>query len=116
MPKPPTTPAFITPEHHLGEMVLILLTRAPDDAALRAASALIDNAAVAAWALRPDALVPLTQEQYRQLLDYFVAPNVFDLALYLGGDRTQIRTLMDHIAAELDEALSHYPAPKRTAE
>lgn len=116
MPKPPTTPAFIAPEHHLGEMVLVLLTRAPDDAALRAASALIDNAAIAAWALRPDTLVPLTQEQYRQLLDYFIAPNVFDLALYLGGDRTQIRTLMGHIATELDEALSRFPAPKQTAE
>ncbi|WP_435970262.1 hypothetical protein [Streptomyces sp. Qhu_M48] len=81
MPKPSRTPAFNTPEHHLGEMALILLTRAPGDAALRAAANLIDNAAIAAWALRPDALVPLTQEQYRQLLDYVAAPHVFDLAL-----------------------------------
>lgn len=116
MPKPSRTPTFNTPEHHLGEMALVLLTRTPDDAALRAAANLIDNAAVAAWALRPDALVPLTQEQYRQLLDYFAAPHVFDLALYLGGDRTQIRTLMDHIATQLDDALAHYPAPKRPAE
>ncbi|XUM00306.1 hypothetical protein ACQ86F_25685 [Streptomyces venezuelae ATCC 10712] len=116
MPKPPTTPAFNAPEHHLGEMALILLTRAPDDIALRTAVSLIDNAAVAAWALRPNTLVPLTQEQYRQLLDYFAAPDIFDLALYLGGDRTQIRTLMDHIAVQLDVALSHYPAPAQPAE
>ncbi|MGW6393283.1 hypothetical protein ACWFR1_22880 [Streptomyces sp. NPDC055103] len=112
MPKPPKTPAFNTPEHHLGAMTLVLLTRAPDDTTLRAAAGLVDSASVAAWALRTDPLEALTQEQYRQLLDYAAAPHVLDLALYLGGDRKQIRTLMDHIATELNDLLAHYPAPE----
>ncbi|MFH9246726.1 hypothetical protein [Streptomyces sp. ISID311] len=106
-------PVIDTPEHHFGAMFLILLTRAPDDATLKAAVRLADNAAIASWALRPDTLVTLTVEQYRQLLDYAAAPQVLDLALYLDGDRKQIRALMDHIAQHVDDVLAHYPPPTR---
>ncbi|MEV7279697.1 hypothetical protein [Streptomyces sp. NPDC093111] len=116
MPKPSRTPAFNTPEHHLGAMALVLIVRNPEDADLRAAASLIDNATEAAWALRPDHLVPLAKEEYRQLIDYFAAPHVFDFALYLEGDRKQIRTLMEHIATQLDDALAHYPAPAQPTE
>lgn len=111
MPPRNAIPVIDTPEHHFGAIILILLTRAPDDATLKAAVRLADNAAIASWALRPDALVTLTVEQYRQLLDYAAAPQVLDLALYLGGDREQIRTLMDHIAQQIDDVLACYPQP-----
>ncbi|MFF3976992.1 hypothetical protein [Streptomyces sp. NPDC001828] len=107
----PNPPVINTPEHHIGAMVLVIATRMPDDGELHAAVSLIDSAATASWALRPDDLAPLTQQQYRQLLDYAAAPQVLDLALYLGGDRKQIRTLMDHIGREITELLTHYPAP-----
>ncbi|MEH0609034.1 hypothetical protein [Streptomyces scabiei] len=112
MPANPTTPVINTPEHHLGAMSLVILTRAPNDANLRAAARLVDSAATAAWALRPDDLSTLGRQQYRQLLDYAAAPQVLDLALYLGGDTKQIRTLMDHIAREIAELLIHYTPPK----
>ncbi|MEU2558406.1 hypothetical protein ABZ626_03525 [Streptomyces longispororuber] len=104
-------PIIDTPEHHFGAMFLILLTRAPDDALLRSAASLVDSAATASWALRPDDLVTLTADQYRQLLDYAAAPQVLDLALYLGGERKRIRTLMDQIAREITELLAHYAPP-----
>ncbi|MGW0764507.1 hypothetical protein [Streptomyces sp. NPDC002676] len=112
MPARPTPPVINTPEHHFGAMFLVIATRQPDDAALRAAANLIDSAATACWALRPDDLAPLTQQQYRQLLDYAAAPQVLDLALYLGGDRKQIRTLMDHIGREIAELLIHHQPPR----
>lgn len=112
MPANHPTPVINTPEHHLGAMSLVILTRAPNDATLRAAARLVDTAATAAWALRPDDLGTLGQQQYRQLLDYAAAPQVLDLALYLGGDTKQIRTLMDHIAREIAELLIHYAPPK----
>ncbi|WP_042154435.1 hypothetical protein [Streptomyces lydicamycinicus] len=115
MPPRNSIPVIDTPEHHLGAILLVLLTRAPDDATLKAAVHLADNAAIASWALRPDALVTLSVEQYLQLLHYTAAPQVLDLALYLGGDRTQIRTLMDHIAQHVDDVLAHYPPPTRQA-
>ncbi|MEU8968927.1 hypothetical protein AB0D11_06560 [Streptomyces monashensis] len=111
MPARPTPPVINTPEHHFGAMFLVIAARQPDDAALRAAANLIDSAATASWALRPDDLAPLTQQQYRQLLDYAAAPQVLDLALYLGGDRKQIRTLMDHIGREIAEMLIHHQPP-----
>ncbi|MFI1436541.1 hypothetical protein [Streptomyces lydicus] len=111
MPPHNAIPVIDTPEHHLGAILLVLLTRAPDDATLKAAVHLADNAAIASWALRPDGLVTLTIEHYRQLLDYTAAPQVLDLALYLDGDRTQIRTLMDHITQHVDDILAHYPPP-----
>ncbi|MCZ4099823.1 hypothetical protein [Streptomyces sp. H39-C1] len=109
MPARPPTPVINTPEHHFGAMFLVIATRQPDDATFRAAANLIDSAATACWALRPDDLATLTQQQYRQLLDYTAAPQVLDLAFYLGGDRKQIRTLMDHIGREIAELLIHYP-------
>ncbi|MFF8990067.1 hypothetical protein ACF09H_08995 [Streptomyces sp. NPDC014983] len=112
MPARPATPVINTPEHHFGAMFLVIATRQPDDATLRAAANLIDSAATASWALRPDSLARLAQDQYRQLLDYTAAPQVLDLALYLGGDRKQIRTLMDHVGREIAELLVHYPAPQ----
>ncbi|UNO42188.1 hypothetical protein [Streptomyces sp. MST-110588] len=112
MPARPSLPVINTPEHHLGAMFLVIATRQPDDATLRAAANLIDSAATASWALRPESLATLTQDQYRQLLDYAAAPQVLDLALYLGGDRKQIRTLMDHIGREIAELLIHHPAPQ----
>lgn len=111
MPARPTLPVVNTPAHHIGAMTLVILTRAPDDTTLRAAAQLVDNAATASWALRPDDLVSLTQPQYRQLLDYAAAPQLLDLALYLGGDRKRIRTLMDQIAREITELLIHYSPP-----
>ncbi|MEV8388635.1 MULTISPECIES: hypothetical protein [unclassified Streptomyces] len=108
----PSTPVISTPEHHLGAMSLVILTRAPDDETLRAAARLVDSAAIASWALRPDDLRTLGQQQYRQLLDYAAAPQVLDLALYLRGDKKQIRTLMDHITREIAELLIHHPSPK----
>ncbi|MCK7627265.1 hypothetical protein MUU72_29925 [Streptomyces sp. RS10V-4] len=111
MPTRPSTPVINTPAHHIGAMALVILTRAPGDAMLRAAAELVDNAATASWALRPDGLLPLTQPQYRQLLDYAAAPHVLDLALYLGGDRKHIRALMDQIAREIAELLIHYGPP-----
>ncbi|MFG2022277.1 hypothetical protein [Streptomyces sp. NPDC048825] len=111
----PSIPVTNTPEHHFGAMFLILLTRAPDDATLGAAVRLAENAAIAAWALRPDELVNLTVEQYRQLLDYTAAPEVFDLALFLSGDRKQIRTLMDYIAGVMAEVHARYPSPNPQA-
>ncbi|WP_411142286.1 hypothetical protein [Streptomyces sp. x-80] len=111
MPARPQIPVIDTPEHHFGAMFLIILTRSPDDVTLRAAVRLADNAAIASWALRPDDLVTLTVEQYRQLLDYAAAPQVLDLALYLEGDREHIRTLMEHIAREIAEVIAHYPQP-----
>ncbi|WP_063734412.1 hypothetical protein [Streptomyces sp. RTd22] len=111
MPARPSIPVIDTPEHHFAAMLLVILTRSPDNAALRAAASLADNAAIASWALRPDHLVALTVEQYRQLLDYAAAPQVLDLALYLGGDRRQLRTLMDQIAREIAELLTHYARP-----
>lgn len=74
MPANHPTPVINTPEHHLGAMSLVILTRAPNDATLRAAARLVDTAATAAWALRPDDLGTLGQQQYRQLLDYAAAP------------------------------------------
>lgn len=112
MPARPSTPVINTPEHHFGAMFLVIATRQPDDATLRSAANLIDSAATACWALRAVDLTTLTQQQYRQLLDYTAAPQVFDLALYLGGDRKQIRTLMDHIGREIAELLIHYAPPK----
>lgn len=108
MPAQPSTPVFNTPEHHFGAMFLVIATRAPDDKTLRSASNLIESAVIASWALRPDDLETLTPQQYRQLLDYTAAPQVLDLALYLGGDRKQVRTLMDHIGREIAELLIHY--------
>lgn len=116
MPISPRMTVIATPEHHLGALILILLTREPDDATLQAAARLADNAAIAAWALRPDDLVSLTVEQYRELLDYAAAPQVLDLALYLGGDRKQIRTLMEHIAQQIADILTHYPPPPSRAD
>ncbi|MEW1658794.1 hypothetical protein [Streptomyces sp. NPDC093707] len=111
MPTRSSIPVIDTPEHHFAAMFLVIVTRSPDNATLRAAARLADNAAIAAWALRPDHLVALTVEQYRQLLDYAAAPHVLDLALYLSGDRKHIRTLMDHIAHEISELLTHYASP-----
>ncbi|MFI7136608.1 hypothetical protein ACIBQ5_02210 [Streptomyces massasporeus] len=112
MPTHPSIPAINTPEHHRGAMILILLTFAPDEEALRAALHLAENAAIAAWALRPEDLANLTVEQYRQLLDYAAAPQVLDLALYLGGDRKQIRTLMDFITGVMADVQARYPTPR----
>ncbi|MFH9227637.1 hypothetical protein [Streptomyces lydicus] len=112
MPARPSTPVINTPEHHFGAMFLVIASREPDDVTLRAATNLIDSAATASWALRPDDLATLTQHEYRQLLDYTAAPQVLDLALYLGGDRKQIRTLMDHIGREIAELLIHYGPPQ----
>lgn len=111
MPPRNAVPIINTPEHHYGAMILTLLTRAPDDATLKAAVHLADNAAIAAWALRPDALVTLTVEQYRQprLRRRPPCPRP---ALYLGGNRKRIRTLADHIAREITELLTHYAPPK----
>ncbi|MEU6475362.1 hypothetical protein ABZ858_00455 [Streptomyces sp. NPDC047017] len=111
MPARPHIPVINTPPHHIGAAALVLLTRSPDDATLRAAAQLIDSAAIAAWALRPDSLKALSQQQYRQLLDYTAAPAVLDLALYLGGDTRRIRTLMDQIAREITELCAHYSPP-----
>ncbi|MFD5428252.1 hypothetical protein [Streptomyces sp. NPDC127084] len=111
MPSRSPIPLFDAPDHHFGAMVLVILTRQPDDATLRAAARLADNAAIAAWALRPDHLTTLTVGQYRQLLDYAAAPEVFDLALHLDGDRKHIRTLIDHIASEVDDLLAYYGPP-----
>ncbi|MXM62189.1 hypothetical protein GR925_01660 [Streptomyces sp. HUCO-GS316] len=97
-------------------MFLVLLTRAPDEATLRAAVHLAENAAVAAWALRPDGLAPLTVEQYRQLLDYAAAPQILDMALYIGGDRKQIRTLMDFITGVMADIQARYPTPRPRAD
>ncbi|MQY11484.1 hypothetical protein SRB5_16030 [Streptomyces sp. RB5] len=94
-------------------MSLVILTRAPDDAALRAAARLADSAATAAWSLRSDDLRSLSRVEYRQLLDYTAAPQVLDLAFYLRGDRTQIRTLMDHITREIAGFLAHYAPPSQ---
>ncbi|MFE9553141.1 hypothetical protein ACFYOD_06620 [Streptomyces sp. NPDC006703] len=115
MPARPCLPVINTPEHHFGAMFLVIATRAPDDATLRAATDLVDNAATASWALRPDDLATLTQQQYRQLLDYTAAPQVLDLALYLAGSKRQIRTLMDHIGREIAELLIHYTPPEPSA-
>ncbi|WSQ08935.1 hypothetical protein OG604_14815 [Streptomyces sp. NBC_01231] len=111
MPARPSIPAINTPAHHFGAMFLILIARAPDTETLRAAMHLADNAVIASWALRPNDLEPLTVEQYRQLLNYAAAPEVLDLALYLRGDGKRIRILMDHIAREMTELLSHYSPP-----
>ncbi|KAB1989829.1 hypothetical protein ACWD4F_07475 [Streptomyces aureus] len=111
MPARPPTPVINTPEHHFAATFLVIATRQPDDATLRAAVSLIDHAVIAAWALRPDDLVVLTQQQYRQLIDYTAASQVLDLALYLGGDRKKIRSLMDHIDREIAELLTHYTPP-----
>ncbi|MEH0535729.1 hypothetical protein QBB31_13995 [Streptomyces scabiei] len=111
----PSIPTLNTPEHHFGAMFLILMTRSPDDETLRAALRLAENAAVAAWAQRPEELITLTVEQYRQLLDYTAASEVFDLALFLGGDRKQIRTLMDYIAGVMAEVHARYPFPNPQA-
>ncbi|MFB7742462.1 hypothetical protein [Streptomyces sp. NPDC056132] len=111
----PNQPIINTPEHHFGAIFLVIATRQPDDATLHAAINLIDSAATASWALRPDGLAPLTHQQYRQLLDYAAAPQVLDLALYLGGDRKQIRTLMDHIGREIAELLIHHQPPHTQA-
>ncbi|MFI1100223.1 hypothetical protein [Streptomyces melanogenes] len=111
MPARPSISRIDTPEHHLGAMFLVILARSPNDATLHAATRLVDNAAIASWALRPDDLATLTAEQYRQLLDYTAAPQALDLALYLGGDSKHIRTLMDHIAREIAELLTHYAPP-----
>jgi hypothetical protein len=107
----PSIPTLNTPEHHFGAMFLILVTRSPDGETLRAALNLAESAAVAAWALRPEELLTLTVEQYRQLLDYTAASEVFDLALFLGGDRKQIRTLVDYIAGVMAEVQARYPSP-----
>jgi hypothetical protein len=109
-PRPPV-PLIEVPEHQLGAILLVLLTRAPSDSALRAALQMADNAAIAAWALRPDDIITLTVDQYRQLLDYIAAAQVLDLALYLGGDRKQIRTLVEHITREVAEFHLLYPPP-----
>ncbi|MFJ9907949.1 hypothetical protein ACIRVK_34595 [Streptomyces sp. NPDC101152] len=111
----PAIPKLNTPEHHFGAMFLILIARSPDDETLHAALRLAENAAVAAWALRPEGLTTLTVEQYRQLLDYTAASQVFDLALFLGGDRKQIRTLMDYIAGVMAEVHTRYPSPNPQA-
>lgn len=111
---PPRRPvsAITVPQHQSGAMLLVLLARAPGEAALQAAVHLAESAAIAAWALRPDDLAGLDVEQYRQLLDYAAAPQVLDLALYLGGDRKQIRTLMDFIAGVVAEVNARYPGPR----
>ncbi|MFI9149446.1 hypothetical protein [Streptomyces sp. NPDC053367] len=111
MPPSRSIPVIDTPEHQIGAMALVLLTRTPDEDTLKAAVRLADHAAVAVWALRPDHLGTLAVEQYRQLLDYGAAPQVLDLALYLGGDPQQIRTLMDHITRSVEDICAHYPDP-----
>ncbi|MFD9791306.1 hypothetical protein ACFWXK_10170 [Streptomyces sp. NPDC059070] len=108
MPAHPAIPRINTPEHHVGAMILVIFARSPNDLTLHAAARLVDHAAIASWALRPDDLATLTVEQYRQLLDYTAAPHVLDLALYIGGDSKRIRTLMDHIDREITELLTHY--------
>ncbi|MGM9465349.1 hypothetical protein [Streptomyces murinus] len=111
MPTRPRIPVINTPPHHVGAVALVLFTRNPDDATLHAAARLVDSAATAAWALRPDDLQTLTQPQYRQLIDYAAAPAVLDLALYLGDDTKRIRVLMDQVAREITELLTHYGQP-----
>ncbi|WJV48935.1 hypothetical protein [Streptomyces flavofungini] len=111
MPPRPAIPTIETPDHHVGAMLLLFLTRAPDDDLLRDAARLVDHATTAAWALRPGDLATLTVEQYRQLLNYTGAPQLLDLALYLRGDKRRIRTLIDHITRAMADFLAHYPSP-----
>ncbi|WP_274557992.1 hypothetical protein [Streptomyces spiramyceticus] len=104
-------PVHLTiPAHHTSDVILILLTRAPDEDELHAAHYLVDNAVTAAWALRPDALEPVSLDHYRQLLHYVAYADLLDVALFLRGDTKKIRTLMDHATQHMDDFTAIYLA------
>ncbi|MFJ6781248.1 hypothetical protein [Streptomyces yangpuensis] len=102
-------PASIpTHEHHLGAMALLLFVHQPDERRLKAALANVDKALDRSWRDRPDDLTNLTPAQHRDLLRYFAAPQLLDLALQLAGPDAVPR-LASEVSSHLAALLALYP-------
>ncbi|MFE3577973.1 hypothetical protein [Streptomyces vinaceus] len=102
-------PALIpTHEHHLGSMALLLFVHQPDEHRLKAALANVEKALDRSWRHRPDDLANLPSTQYRDLLRYFAAPQLLDLALQLTGPDAVPR-LANEAGSHLAALLALYP-------
>ncbi|MFJ3630771.1 hypothetical protein [Streptomyces sp. NPDC090112] len=102
-------PASIpTHEHHLGAMALLIFVHQPDEHRLKAALANVDQALARSWRDRPDDLTNLTHAQHQDLLRYFAAPQLLDLALQLAGPDAVSR-LASEATSHLTALLALYP-------
>ncbi|MFI9157463.1 hypothetical protein [Kitasatospora aureofaciens] len=73
---------------------------------LIACQRLIANATIAAWALRPDDQLTITQDQYEELAMYAAYPYALGQALAANGDRRYIRKVMDLITAHVADLIN----------
>ncbi|MFF7613493.1 hypothetical protein [Streptomyces lavendulae] len=102
-------PASIpTHKHHLGATALLFFVHRPDERRLKAALANIEKALDRSWRDRPDDLVNLTPTQHHDLLHYFAAPQLLDLALQLTGPDAVPR-LAGEANSHLAALLALYP-------
>lgn len=102
-------PAFIpTHAHHLGAMALLLFVHQPDERQLKSALHSVEAALDRSWRERPDDLADLPLNQHQDLLRYFAAPQLFDLALQLAGPDAEPR-LAREAHAHLGAVLAIYP-------
>ncbi|MFF2402748.1 hypothetical protein [Streptomyces goshikiensis] len=102
-------PASIpTHEHHLGAMALLLFVHQPDERRLKAALGSVEAALDRSWRDRPDDLANLPLSHYRDLLRYFAAPQLLDLALQLAG-ADAVPRLASEAQVHLIAVLALYP-------
>ncbi|WP_406738600.1 hypothetical protein OG365_24595 [Streptomyces sp. NBC_00853] len=102
-------PASIpTHEHHLGAMALLLFVHQPNEHHLKAALGNVEKALDRSWRHRPDDLAHLPLPHYRDLLRYFAAPQLLDLALQLDGSDA-VQRLADEARSRLATLLALYP-------
>ncbi|MFE7096584.1 hypothetical protein [Streptomyces erythrochromogenes] len=102
-------PASIpTHAHHLGAMALLLFVHQPDESHLKAALSNVEKALDRSWRDRPDDLANLPLGHHRELLRYFAAPQLLDLALQLTGPNAVPR-LAGEARSHLAAVLALYP-------
>ncbi|WP_314250863.1 hypothetical protein [Streptomyces sp. DSM 40907] len=97
-----------THAHHLGAMALLLFVHQPDEHHLKTALSNIEKALDHSWRDRPDDLANLPLTHYRDLLRYFAAPQLLDLALQLAG-ADAVPRLAREAQAHLTAVLTLYP-------
>ncbi|WP_327385581.1 hypothetical protein [Streptomyces sp. NBC_01207] len=102
-------PALIpTHAHHLGAMALLLFVHQPDEQHLKTALRTVEAALDRSWRDRPDDLANLPLNQHQDLLRYFAAPQLLDLALQLAGP-DPVPRLAREAHAHLGTVLALYP-------
>ncbi len=88
------------PDHHQAAMDR-LHTGRYRDAPHATAERLVNSAAIAAWALRPEELQAITLDQYTDLVMHACYPGALATALRWNADRRKIRDVIDHITHQI---------------